>query len=79
MKRMITLAAALLVMATATSAQAQMSTVGLYNPGTANERIKGASGIALTGSSSIPGGTEVRVLVSIVSGYNYFRNHGVAG
>jgi len=72
------LAALLLLAVLAVPAGAQMPTVSLYNTGGSYENLEGESGIELRGSTIIPSGTEARVLVSTVSGYQYyFRNHGV--
>ncbi|MCY4312296.1 MAG: hypothetical protein OXD44_01100 [Gammaproteobacteria bacterium] len=62
----------------AVPAGAQMPTASLYNTGGSNENLESESGVEIRGSTIIPSGTEVRVLVSTVSGYgDYFRNHGV--
>ena len=86
MKRTLTIAAALVITATASLSSAQ--TIG-FNERTSddfnnritferNKCMMEADGhLKLTSTTNIPSGTQVRYLVRTVEGHDIFRNHGV--
>ena len=84
MKRTLTIAAALVITATASLSSAQ--TIGFkkridFEGATTNEREKcmheTPGHLELISSANIPTGTEVQYLVRTVEGHDIFRNHGV--
>ncbi len=72
--------AALMAMLLAGPVWAQVNTVGLTGGNVVVREELGCltAGINLTSTASIPAGTQVRYHVSTESGYDHFRNHGVA-